>query len=365
MKNIDLGVNILNTEWETPLAVGAGPLTRNAEMIAEASRQYGVGAVFTKTIYYNSSDTPKPTMANFDGGLINFDWSGKSIEEWVKDLKKLGPVSFPLIANIYEEDKDKLIEMGKRLKNIGLECFEIPIKANLSPSETQENIGRLMEETEIPVIGKIGSNLPELEAYCKKLEEINIAALSGVNTIGPALVLDKEGKAHLGNSYGEGYVSGKALKPLSLRTTYYVTELVDLPYIAAGGINSYLDVLDYLRAGASAVYLVSGAILNGFGTFEKIKKDLKEYMERHNYESISQIKGSARKHINQEPVWDKKIPEIDLKACKSCGKCVTACIYDSLIMEEGDPRHKETGDNCFGCGLCVTVCPFDAIYFSD
>ena len=55
----------------------------------------------------------------------------------------------------------------------------------------------------------------------------------------------------LGNIYGG--LSGPSIKPVALRIVYEVSQVVDIPIVAIGGVTELADVLDYLAAGAVAV----------------------------------------------------------------------------------------------------------------
>ena len=44
--------------------------------------------------------------------------------------------------------------------------------------------------------------------------------------------------------------------------------------------------------------------------------------------------------------------------CKGCTKCVQACPFEAITMQE---RLAVIGASCTNCGACIEVCPFDAI----
>src|SRR6266550_1878667 len=58
-------------------------------------------------------------------------------------------------------------------------------------------------------------------------------------------------KPLLGNIYGG--LSGPAVKPVALRIVYEVSQIVDIPVVAIGGVTELADVLDFLAVGAVAV----------------------------------------------------------------------------------------------------------------
>ena len=46
---------------------------------------------------------------------------------------------------------------------------------------------------------------------------------------------------------------GPAIKPVALRIVYEVSQVVDIPIVAIGGVTELADVLDFLAVGAVAV----------------------------------------------------------------------------------------------------------------
>ena len=52
----------------------------------------------------------------------------------------------------------------------------------------------------------------------------------------------------------------------------------------------------------------------------------------------------------------RKICEV---ACIGCGKCVKACEYGAVAVEDNLARISP--DKCVACGACVKVCPMKCI----
>lgn len=55
------------------------------------------------------------------------------------------------------------------------------------------------------------------------------------------------------------------------------------------------------------------------------------------------------------------IPEIDVKKCNACFKCVKSCSFNALKKDEQNKAVVLDWDKCMGCSVCADVCPKGAI----
>jgi dihydroorotate dehydrogenase (fumarate) len=67
---------------------------------------------------------------------------------------------------------------------------------------------------------------------------------------------------------------------------------VKLSLGATGGVHTATDAIKAIMAGAHGVQMVSSLLKNGPGHLTKVKDDMESWMERHEYESIDQMRGN-------------------------------------------------------------------------
>jgi dihydroorotate dehydrogenase (fumarate) len=70
---------------------------------------------------------------------------------------------------------------------------------------------------------------------------------------------------------------------------------------ASGGVQSATDALKLLMAGASVTMMCSALLRSGIETIRDIERDLAEWMEEHEYESVEQMQGSMSQRHSPDP----------------------------------------------------------------
>jgi len=71
-------------------------------------------------------------------------------------------------------------------------------------------------------------------------------------------------------------------------------------------------------------------------------------------------------HIVEKRCPAKQCPcllefEVDIQACKKCGKCFKACPVQAISWQKKEPAHIDK-TKCIKCMSCFSACPFDAIF---
>jgi len=137
---------------------------------------------------------------------------------------------------------------------------------------------------------------------------------------------------------------------------------LNISIAASGGVGSGIDVAKFIYAGADVVEVCSLIYLVGYEAIGTLLEELKKFMEKKSYDSLSEFRGkiSGPKILNNEQI-DRRhiyIAKIDPTLCTMCDVCRRVCIYDAPYRAE---KTYIISEACDGCGLCVKLCPTKAI----
>ena len=162
-----------------------------------------------------------------------------------------------------------------------------------------------------------------------------------------------------GNTKGFAWTSGPYIKNIALATVYTIKKAEpSLTVIGVGGIATASDVIEFLLAGASAVQMLSAAMLHGKELYAKIIADLPATLEKYGFKSVQEVIDTNLKH---ETVFGMaEPPSVDMAKCSKCGTCARICPYFAIDMDNGP---KFNSEKCFRCGLCVSKCPVKALTY--
>jgi dihydroorotate dehydrogenase (fumarate) len=164
------------------------------------------------------------------------------------------------------------------------------------------------------------------------------------------MVIDVENRTMAANNdKGFVWMSGPVIKPLALATVYTIKQAEpSLTVIGVGGISTASDVIEFLLAGASAVQMLSAAMLRGKELYAKILADLPATLEKYGFKSVQEVIDTNLKH---ETVFGMaEPPSVDLAKCSKCGTCARICPYFAIEMDNGPKFNSENAlDADFVC----------------
>ena len=109
----------------------------------------------------------------------------------------------------------------------------------------------LSNRSELPLFFKLSPNTHLLCEVAMAAVEGGAQGLTLINTLLGMAVDWRLGRPRIAR--GVAGLSGPAIKPVALRCIYQVRQVVEVPILGVGGIQSVEDVCEFLAAGASAV----------------------------------------------------------------------------------------------------------------
>jgi dihydroorotate dehydrogenase (NAD+) catalytic subunit len=126
-----------------------------------------------------------------------------------------------------------------------------------APESAAEIVAACRAATALPLYAKLSPAAWDIAAAARAVEAAGADGLSLVNTLRGLALDERTLQPRLAAATG-GY-SGPALKPVALAAVYACARETKLPIVGMGGVQTGLDALELIAAGASAVAL--GTIL--------------------------------------------------------------------------------------------------------
>jgi dihydroorotate dehydrogenase (fumarate) len=359
---MDLTTSFDGFTLKNPLMPAAGPLVGDDEKM-KFLQDAGCGAMVAKTISTHDAHIPKPCIYGEKNVIMNSElWSEYSKETWLNvflpNYVKVKTIPLWISVGYTKEDMEILIP----LLDPYADAFEVSthyVGTNLDT--IAETVKTIRKYTQKPLYMKISPHIPNPAGFAKVIKEHGAHGIVAINSLGPTMKIDLQTKSIIyGNESGFVWTSGPSIKPLALATVYTIKKAEpSLTIIGVGGIESADDVIEFLLAGASAVQMLSAALIKGKQLYQKIIDDLPSRLEKYGFHSIEEVKNTV---LTNHVKYKRSVPTLIEEKCIKCDLCVKICPYFAIEMLD-----KITFDahKCFECGLCVVKCPTHAIVMDD
>lgn len=383
----DLKTNFCGIEFKNPVIVPAGVHGRDGDVM-RATGESGVAGICTKTIVSQPATDVLPCFSAISSGMVNSVFgSDKSAEYWFTEgISRAREGRSRVIANLAGFTPGEAADLAAKAESAGAEMIMLPTHcphmgeilcamypdmpfpepklADLTPMK--ESVRLMKRAVDIPIVVKLsGTFFNIVRQWAEGVSEAGADGIACSDALGPALSIDiRTGEPALGGPRGVGGLTGAAIMPITLRMVLEAAMTVDLPVIGIGGASSAEDVIRYVMAGATLVGVCTAGHIAGEDAYSRIIEKLPAILEKYGYGSLDEIRGltirriKRRKQRGMQAVTEPVPAVIAPEACIACGRCIRACAYEAIIMEE---KARVIPDRCIGCGLCVSVCPSDAI----
>jgi dihydroorotate dehydrogenase (NAD+) catalytic subunit len=248
---------------------------------------------------------PTPRVAETSAGMLNaIGLQNPGLDKVMsEELPRLENYDVPIIANVAGTTEEDYIEVARRISKapnvhaleLNISCPNVKkggITFGTVPEIAKQLTYKVKQVSEVPVYVKLSPNVTDIVEMAKAVEAGGADGLTMINTlVGMRLDL-KTGRPILANRTGG--LSGPAIKPVAIRMIYEVSQVVNIPIIGMGGIESAQDVVEFFYAGASAVAVGTANFVDPF-VCPTIIDELPKLLEKLGYEHISECQGRSWK----------------------------------------------------------------------
>lgn len=301
---VDLKVKIADLEFKNPVMTASGT-SGFAEELMDFYDVSQLGAILLKgTTLKNRDGNEYPRMAETASGMLNaVGLQNKGIDYFIENIyPRIKDYDTPLIINVNGSTVEEYIEVTEKVN----ELDKIPaIELNISCPNVKEGgmafgvtcPGAEMVTKEVrkaydkTLIVKLSPNVTDITDIAKAVEGQGADSVSLVNTF-LGMAIDAEKRTPLLSTITGG-LSGPAIKPIALRMVWQVYNAVKIPVIGIGGIMNATDAIEFMLAGATAIQVGTAIFKDPFIPI-KIIDGIKEYMERHNIQHVSDLTGALQ-----------------------------------------------------------------------
>jgi dihydroorotate dehydrogenase (NAD+) catalytic subunit len=224
-----------------------------------------------KGVHY-LKDNIYPNIKDIDSCLI-VNLSGSTVEDYAEAAEIIGTM-----------DKVQAIELNISCPNVkqGGMAF------GTTTQGVEQVVSAVRKAYNKTLIVKLSPNVTSITDMALAAEAAGADSVSLINTL-MGMAIDAERRKPL-LSMVTGGLSGPCVKPVALRCVWQVTKAVKIPVVGLGGIMNATDAIEFFLAGATAIEIGTANFIDPETTV-KVVDGINEYLDRHNFKSITEIIG--------------------------------------------------------------------------
>ena len=387
---VDLSVDFCGVKFKNPFLLSSSPVSNSAEMVENAFEAGWSGVVF-KTL---NSDRlpiihPSPRMHCVHYGSKK----GMAVQnvEQISDrplkhnlmefryLKKHYP-DYPIVASIMGFFEDEWVYLAQVAEDNGADMLELNFSCpHMCIEGSGHKVGQafhllerftaaVKKNVSIPVIAKMTPNITDMNEPALFAKNGGADAISAINTVRGISEVGLDDWIPRPSVFGKGAISGTsgpAVKPIGLNFISAMAQCEDLklPLSGIGGIETWVDALEYILLGASTVQVTTGIMHYGYRIVVDMIEGLSDYMVQRGIGRVTDLVGKALPNLHETDQFEldrQGITQYDLDRCIGCGQCLIVCndaAGQAIEWDSGTRRPHLIEDKCLSCMLCSFVCP--------
>jgi len=313
---LDLTTTYLGLHLKNPLVASASPLSRKIDS-ARRLEDAGAAAIvmyslFEEQITHDSHELnhylERGTHAfaeslSYFPDLEHYNLGPEPYLEHLHSLKQA--VDIPVIGSLNGISSGGWLDYAHKIEQAGADALELniyylPTDVDLDASELEESYVQLVRDVrsriKLPIALKLSPFFTSLPHIAKRFVEAGANGLVLFNRFYQP-DFDLEELEVIPNLE----LSTPHELRLPLRWIAILYGRIAADFALTSGVHTAQDVLKAMMAGANVAMMTSTLLQNGTGRLMHILNDLQEWMEAHEYESITQMRGSMSQRAVADP----------------------------------------------------------------
>ena len=299
----DLTTRVGELQLTNPVLAASGTFGYGLDL-EDLCPPQALGGVVTKGLSpAPRAGAPMPRIAETASGMLNaIGLENIGVEAFCRDkLPRLDELNVTVVVNVFgESPRDYVTVIERCERETGVHGYELNVSCpNVSsggiefghdPDQLRALTALCRQATDKALWVKLSPNAPDLVATAEAAVTGGADALSLINTIRAMAIDPERRRPELARTFGG--LSGPAILPIALRMVFEVHRaLPTIPLVGLGGVETGLDVVRFLLAGASAVQ-VGTATFRRPGAMLTIIRELESYCSRHGISSLDRLVGA-------------------------------------------------------------------------
>jgi dihydroorotate dehydrogenase (fumarate) len=322
---MDLSTSYLGLTLRTPLVPSASPLSEDISNI-KRMEDAGASAVVLYSLFEEQIESERHEL------FRNLDYYTNSFAEAATFFPEpsefhLGPegylnhirqakeaVNIPVIASLNGTSPGGWIDYARLIEQAGADALElniyyIPTDIDMSAAEVEQTyvdiVLAVKTAVNIPVAVKLGPFFSNMAHMAKRLDWAGADGLVLFNRFyQPDIDLDAlEVRPRI-------LLSTPQAMRLPLRWIAILHRRIRADLAATGGIHTAQDALKMLMVGADITMLCSVLLQKGINHITTLERDILDWMEEHEYESVREMQGSMSHRSSPDPAAFERVQYI-------------------------------------------------------
>jgi len=312
---MNLTAQYLGFKLRTPLVPSASPLSENPDNI-KRMEDAGASAIVFHSLFEEQVQRNRHELHYYlqQGAETN----AEALTYFPEPEFKVGPdtylehirkakesVRIPIIGSLNAASFGGWLKYAREIEQAGADALELNIYSvvtdpDVSASDIEENylaiLASVRGQLKIPIAVKLSPFFTNLARFARNLDRNGANALVLFNRFyQPDIELETlEISPNI-------LLSTPMASRLPMRWIAILYSRIGANLAATSGIHRATDALKMLMAGADVTMLCSVLLRRGIDHIRVMEREMQEWMEEHEYESVEQLKGSMSQKNCPDP----------------------------------------------------------------